>query len=201
MSKVINTAPFSPMLFSYLPEIVVGLILYLICFLLFFRHKRPLQNICLAILFMYLSVIAGMTISVTPPSLWHLSAKSTESAVKSIQWVPFRSAGKMLHNSIVTGKFNAFLRIIGGNFIMLTPLGVLVPLSNPRFRLGQMIAVAVLVPVGIEGLQLLNNIASGSIIRSVETEDIILNAAGCILAYLIFAGLRKIFTPKHKRRH
>lgn len=184
----------------FLPAMGIGLILYVICLLLFFRRKKPLQKFWLAILFLYLAVVASLTLSINLPGAWHISAKSTALAIKDIQWIPFRSAGNMLRNSILANNYKEFLRIVGGNFIMLMPLGVLIPLINPRFRLGRMTAVAVLVPVGIEGLQLLNNILMGAVFRNVETEDVILNAAGCILAYLIFAGLRRLFQPKHKGR-
>ncbi len=202
MTKVIKNISFPSLPnVPFLPEIAAGLVLYLICLLLFFRHKKISQKIFLAVLFVYLAVVASLTIAVTPPSMWHISAKSTALAVKSIHWVPFESAGNMLHNSIAANNYKEFLRIVGGNFIMLIPLGILVPLINPRFRLGRMIAVAILVPVGIEGLQLLNNILMGAVIRSVEMEDVVLNAAGCIIGYLIFAGLQRLFKPKRKGHH
>lgn len=184
----------------YLPAVGIGLILYIICYFLFFRRKKPLQKFWLAVLFVYLAVIASLTIPAALPAHWHISAKSTALAIKSIQWIPFRSAGNMLRNSILANNFTEFLRVIGGNFIMLMPLGILVPLINPRFRLGEMITLALLVPVGIEGLQLLGNILVGAVLRSVEMEDVLLNALGCILAYLIFAGLRKLAQPKRKVR-
>jgi glycopeptide antibiotics resistance protein len=205
MTKVISAIPFQ-LIFRIIlrnPMIVamaVGLIVYLICLILFFRHKKPLHNFYLALLFMYLAVVVSLTIFIPLPNMWHISAKSTAHAIASIEWIPFVSSANMLKNSIRINNYKEFIRIIGGNFILLMPLGVLVPLINPRFRLGRMIAVAVLVPVGIEGLQLLYNILIGSVIRSVQVEDVILNAAGCIIAYLIFAGLRNLFKPKRKGR-
>jgi len=202
MSKILKTISFPSILGnSMLIAMAVGLVLYLICLVLFFRHKKPLQNFFLAILFMYLAVVVSITVSISLPSFWHISTKSTAYAISRIRWVPFQSAMNMLQNSIRIGNYKEFLRVIGGNFVMLMPLGILVPLCNPRFRLGRMIAVAIFVPVAIEGLQLLNNILMGSVIRSVEMEDVVLNAAGCLFAYLIFAGIRKLFKPKHKTRH
>ncbi len=192
----LQSLPFLP----YLPAMGIGLILYVICYFLFFRRKKPLQKFCLALLFIYLAVVASLTVPAALPARWHATAKSVDLAWKSIQWIPFRSAGNMLRNSILSNNYKEFLHVIGGNFIMLMPLGILIPLINPRFRLGRMIAVAILVPVGIEGLQLLGNILVGSVIRSVEVEDVLLNALGCILAYLIFAGLRKLAQPKRRVR-
>lgn len=190
--------------FSFLSRfgfpLLAGLIVYILCFILFFRHKKPFQNFWLAILFLYLAVVIDLTIPITLPQL-HMNAKSTAWAVSQINWIPFQSAGNILKNSIRIGNFKEFFRVIGGNFVLLMPLGVLVPLINPRFRLGRMIAVSLLVPIGIEGLQLLHNILTGSVTRSVEMEDVVLNAAGCLLAYLIFAGLRKLFHPGRTAKH
>ena len=204
MTKILKTISFSQL--SSNPVFVamaVGLVLYFICLILFFRHKRPLHNFFLALLFMYLSTVWMLTVSIPLPNLWQISAKATARAIAGIEWVPFVSAGNILKNSIRIGNYTEFLRVIGGNFIMLMPLGILVPLINSRFHLGRMIIVAVLVPVGIEGLQLLNNILWGAIFRQVQVEDVILNAAGCLLAYLIFAGVRRLFKPKpkHRMRH
>jgi Glycopeptide antibiotics resistance protein len=199
MSKTIESISFATFLhIPYLTEEVVALVLYLICLFVFFRKKRASEKFWLAVLFLYLGVVWGMTIPFAPPNLWHVSAKSTALAVRSIRWVPFLSAANILHNALSAGNLKEFFRVIGGNFVLLMPLGVLVPLCNPRFRLGRMFAVAILTPVGIEGLQLLGNILRGSVLRTVETEDVLLNAAGCILAYLIFAGLRRLFQPKKK---
>lgn len=184
----------------YLAEMAAALVLYIICLFLFFRRKTPAQKFWLGVLFVYLGVIWGITVSLPLPNAWHINAKNTTFVLKNIQWIPFRSAGNILHNSFVTGNFKECFRVIGGNFIMLMPLGVLVPLCNSNFRIGRMVLVAILVPVGIEGLQLVGNILSGSAIRTVEMEDVVLNAAGCILAYLVFAGLRNLFRPKKKKK-
>ncbi len=179
--------------------LAAGLVLYLICLFLFFHHKRPLQKFYLAILFLYLTVIAFLAITITPPGTWHPSAKATAQIIDKIEWVPFVSSANMLNHSIRTGNYNAFIRIIGGNFVVLMPLGVFLPLINPKFRLGRMTLVAILVPVGIESTQLICNILMGSAVRYVQVEDVILNGAGCLLAYVIFAGLHKRFKPKARK--
>lgn len=180
--------------------VAVGLGLYLVCLILFFRHKKPSQNLCLALLFMYMAVVAYLAVPIALPNQWHIGAKSTAQAIQSIEWVPFTSSLSLFQNAVKTGNYKAFLYIIGGNFGVLMPLGILLPLGNPRFRLGRMAAVAILVPVGIEGFQLLYNILVGSVVRYVQTEDVILNAAGCLLAYWCLTGLRRLFKPKSKSK-
>lgn len=186
---------------SLLSVLGIGLAVFLVFYFLFFRKNKIFKNILLAVLFMYLAVVASMTVSFSPPSLWRVSPKSTAWVISNIAWVPFESARNIFHNAEVSNNMREFLRVIGGNFVLLMPLGILVPLINPRFRLGRMFLLSLFVPILIEGLQLLDNILTGAVVRSVEVEDVLLNAAGCFLAYLIFAGLRGIFRPKYKAKH
>lgn len=186
---------------SLLIPLGIGLAVFLVFFFLFFRRNKPSKNILLAILFMYLAVVASLTLSFSLPSLWRVSPKSTSWVIGNIVWVPFESARNIFRNAVNADNMREFLRVIGGNFVLLMPLGVLVPLINPRFRLGRMFLLSLFVPAVIEGFQLLNNILMGAVLRSVEVEDVLLNAAGCFLAYLIFAGLRRLFQPKYKAKH
>lgn len=187
--------------FSLPTAMVAGLIVYVICLIFFFSRKKPFQNLCLAALFVYIGALVSLTMVIPMPSIWNINSTSAMQQVNLINWIPFKSTSTILHNSLVIGNYKEFFRIIGGNFVMLMPLGFLVPLINPRFKLGAMTLLSVLVPIGIEGLQLLNNILCARPLRVVEIDDVILNAAGCLLAYLIFAGLRRLFKPKRKSRH
>ena len=45
----------------------------------------------------------------------------------------------------------------------------------------------------LEGLQLVFNILEGAVSRTVEIDDFILNALGCLLAYVVFAILRRVW--------
>lgn len=189
-------------LFLSFPYVLItAFVLYLICLLLFFRRKSVGKNICLLLLFLYIGMLFSLTIPVVPPKYQHITSASTEWAIHSIEWIPFLSAANIFQNASSSGNWKEFLRVIGGNFVVLMPLAILIPLINSKFRLGRMLLLAILIPVCIEGLQLLGNILSGSVIRTVEVEDVILNASGCILAYLVFTGFRRLSTPKHAAKH
>lgn len=70
---------------------------------------------------------------------------------------------------------------IGGNLLLLAPLGVLLPMLSSRLRGPlRLTIIAALVSLGIETLQGL--VISG---RTFDVDDIILNAAGVLLAYLV----------------
>lgn len=186
---------------SLLFTLGIGLAVYLLFYFLCFKKNKKSKNICLAILFLYLAVVASITLSFSPPSLWRVDPKSTSWVIGNINWVPFESARNIFHNAVSANNMKEFFRVVGGNFALLIPLGILVPLINPRFRLGRMAVLSLAVPICIEGIQLLNNILMGAVLRSVEVEDVLLNATGCFFAYLIFAGLRRMFQPRHKARH
>lgn len=189
-------------LFLSFPYVLISaLVLYLICLPLFFRHKGIGKNICIALLFLYAGALFSLTIPIVLPKNQHITAASTEWAIHSIEWVPFISAANIFHNAAASGNWKEFFRVIVGNVLVFMPLGVLVPLVNPKFRLGRMLLLAILVPVCIEGLQLAGNILAGSAIRTVEVEDVILNAAGCLIAYFIFAGYRRLHSRKHYAKH
>jgi glycopeptide antibiotics resistance protein len=174
---------------------------YLFCLILFFRRKSFGQNLCLLLLFLYSAMLFSLTVPVVLPKNWHISKAATEWVLRSIQWVPFVSASHIFQNAAAAGSLQPFIRIIGGNFLALMPLGILVPLIDRNFRFGRMFLLAVLVPVCIEGLQLAADILAGQVLRNVEVEDVILNAAGCLLAYLILAGIRRASAPKHRAKH
>lgn len=178
-----------------------GMIVYLLCFVLLFRHFSIGRNLCLAALFVYAAAVLQLTQTFSPPQTWQLSAAAVQRAVASIEWIPFRSSAILYRNGLATGNFSAFLRGVGGNIILLMPLGILLPLLVPDVGFGRMALTAVLIPVGIEALQLLSNLLAGTAVRNVQTEDVLLNAAGCLLAYLLFAAARDLAEPRHPARH
>lgn len=181
--------------------LVISLVAYLVCFALFFRKKGPGKNVAVALLFLYVGVLFSLTIPVIPPSHWHIAPASTDWAFRSIIWTPFLSASGLLQRANASGNWTEFLRLVVGNVLVFLPLGILVPLINPEFRCGRMFLLAVLVPVCIEFLQLVGNILAGTLIRTVETEDVILNAAGCMLGYLLYALVRHLCKPRYYAKH
>lgn len=78
------------------------------------------------------------------------------------------------------------VRQLGGNLLLLLPLGVLMPALFRRMRsFPVLILVAAGAAVSMEGAQLLARVARLSL-RSVDVDDAILNFAGALLGYLIW---------------
>lgn len=182
-----------------LPDgLLLGALVFLCIWLFRFRrcfsYKR---NMWLCLLFLYCGAVAALTLRITLPAGWRVTAENTNYALESVRWIPFESAASIFRNSLALGTMKYFIRIIGGNFVMLLPLGILIPLIWPNVHAGKMVIISVLVPIGIESFQLIDNILGG-VIRAVEVEDLILNTGGCFLGYLIFVIFKKI-NKKEKR--
>jgi len=83
-----------------------------------------------------------------------------------------------------------------GNFIMLFPLGIYLPLLLKRLRrlsgFFAVLLIAFLVSLGIEVLQL------ASSYRSTDIDDLILNTMGACLGFVTYQLLKIIFSEKKK---
>lgn len=74
--------------------------------------------------------------------------------------------------------------MLAGNFLMLVPMGIFVPLVFPRMRGRRMAAAALLIPLAMELLQPVVG-------RSFDTDDLICNSLGILLGWCLAALLRK----------
>ena len=188
--------------FLYVSEadaMIVGFLAYLVCYFVCFRRKRLFENGCLALLFVYVSLVLSMTQTILFPWAIQVSAQATAEHLQAIQWVPFASMSQVLHYCFVHNDYYSFFKLVVGNFVALMPLGILVPLLRKQMRLPAVSLMALLASVALEGMQLLTNILGGRV-RAVELDDVILNAAGCIVAYLVLAGCRRLFVIEPVKR-
>lgn len=96
--------------------------------------------------------------------------------------VPFQTIGDLLSRTSPTQA----IRQIGGNLGLLIPLGFLLPALSRRMRGWRAFALTALcVSVGIEGMQFVER-ATGLAVRSVDIDDVMLNALGALLGFLLF---------------
>ena len=104
---------------------------------------------------------------------------------------PDPGAGKYVHDNTHPGEtvrlyldqpsVRAAVLEIGGNVVLLMPLGVLLPVLSNRFRGPLRILVAVgLISLCIETVQ--GTMIAG---RAFDADDVILNTVGAVLAYLL----------------
>lgn len=113
-------------------------------------------------------------------------------------WVnltPFASIDQMLDRP---SRMQA-ARQIGGNMLLLAPLGALLPvLRGGMRRPAVMIATIMATALGIEVTQYLARIARLSL-RSIDVDDVILNIAGGVLGFIVWAVWSVVFRPHTAR--
>jgi len=90
-------------------------------------------------------------------------------------------------------RYDTFDRQVAGNFIMLFPLGIYLPLLYRKFRkftgFFAVLLISFLVSLGIEILQLATNY------RSTDVDDVLLNTLGACLGFIVYQFLKIIVVP------
>lgn len=90
-------------------------------------------------------------------------------------------------NAIVSGRYPAVLQQSLGNFVMLVPLGIYVPVLWPRMRAWRsVLALGLCVSVAIEALQFLISAFLGFTYKIVDADDVLINTAGVMAGYLLY---------------
>lgn len=79
-------------------------------------------------------------------------------------------------------------RQLGGNLLLLAPMGLLVPIAWRAARpFWRTVAWGVAVSVTIEVLQFLFGVLAGEFYRVVDVDDVILNVLGVVVGRMVFA--------------
>ena len=117
-----------------------------------------------------------------------------------INYIPFKSIISDIH-TIGSRSFSLSFEIkllvmnIGGNILLLLPLGLLLPILWTNLRnLKKIFLIGLFTSLSIEILQLIENILYLGF-RSVDIDDVIFNVIGIILGYSLFKVLH---TSKNK---
>lgn len=169
-----------------------GGLCYCICLPIFFRKKELFQNLCIAALFLYAALLLQSFQLRANSFFLPLDGRAVSLAISSVEWNPF-----FLSSFGISNLWTDLWR----HFLILLPLGILVPPAAPRFKLGQMLILSLLCGAALEALQLFANIVSESILYNVSTGEIILSASGCLTGYLALTGLKRLPLSRHRARH
>ena len=176
-----------------LEGMLVGMILFLMWYPFSFRKNKFFRNLCIASLFVYVGAVVSLTMIYAPPWNWNISKNHTTYALSCVTLTPFESSIQIFRNCQSSGDYFDFIWLIGGNIIMLMPLGILVPLINPKYGIIRITILAATVSLSVELLQLSSNLLLGRVLRAVEIDDFIQNTVGCILAYVVFYLMRAMY--------
>lgn len=155
------------------------------CFMLLFysfnlKDKKERRNILIIYLIFYILAVVGFTFANFRNNVL-IDAGISE---RGLNLIPFSSIKQMLNSplGLKVGLYNVL-----GNFLMLTPLAVLLPLINDKFKkVINYLIIIILCSLSIEISQHITKIGSFDI------DDLILNVGGSFIIFLITAKTRLI---------
>ena len=173
---------------------IAGLLVFAALYWCFRKYERDKQAYT-AMLFVFYGALFAITQELVLPWGWHINPDYP--AFSDIALVPFTSSLQILHNGLAYDNFGEFLRVVGGNFVLLTPLAILLPALNEKNKLPQVALAAFITSFGIEFFQLVGNMI-GAAHRTVEIDDLLENTLGCVLAYLVIVLVKKIIQKVRK---
>lgn len=151
-------------------------------------RQRPsrARAITMVVAGFYLAAVAGVVfggIPIDPDLLEGLRSKPRGN------WVPLRSLLALLSIPSSPVLFQI------GNLLLLTPLGVLLPLLSDRFhRLRLVVLLGLAISTTIELTQLLGSTVFGYTYRVFEIEDIVLNTLGIALGWALWRAGHRLFS-------
>ncbi len=123
----------------------------------------------------------GAVLAVTLLPLPRYGLSPFDPPFKAVQLQPFGTIEMLFQGS-------QSLRQLGGNLLLLAPMGVLVPIAWRAARpFWRTVGWGVVVSVGIELLQFLVGVAIGEFYRVVDVDDVLLNVAGVVVGRVLFA--------------
>lgn len=119
-----------------------------------------------------------------------------------INLTPFATISHEWETNVGTDHFLYFFRLVIGNVLLFIPLGFLAPYLWKRLREAKFALVLFLsIPACIELLQLVNGVRIGSLYRSVDVDDVLLNFTGALIGYAAFRFAAAIQDKWQNKRH
>lgn len=175
--------------------IVFGFICYIgvrvIILVLKQKQKKSLVWLKELIKFLFVLYIL-MVVSVTLFPLY-IGLPQEEFSYRVINYVPlisiFRDISQVgiAYSGDTLFMIKLIVRNVGGNILMLMPLGFLMPLLWEKFkRLKNMIMMGLFISLSIESVQFVECLLGIVIARAVDIDDVICNVLGTFLGYSIY---------------
>jgi glycopeptide antibiotics resistance protein len=132
----------------------------------------------------YALFVAGMILfpMVVQPELRAHNGSLLANPAWWVNAVPLKTIGELVART----SPDQAIRQIGGNLGLLVPLGFLLPAISQRLRGWRAFTLAaVSLSVGLEAAQFAER-AAGLAARSVDIDDVVLNALGALLGYVVY---------------
>lgn len=190
---------------------ILGIPVYIIILgvLIFLRKKKgikiTLSKELVKFLFgLYIFGLVGVTLF---PLEIYFRGQSLHTFAPVINYIPFasiaRDVAEVGHGHFSTAfQIKLLIRNVGGNFALLMPLGMIVPILWKRIN--SFVKATLLgfgISLSIELLQLIEGYLKIGFLRIVDVDDLILNTLGAAVGYIIYAVINKaIFKYKNRTR-
>ncbi|MGH0594752.1 VanZ family protein [Bacillus pretiosus] len=173
--------------------IIVGVICYLIVRSIFIGMKSKKgvnwwEELNSFLFVIYIGMVVAITLFPIPIGF----STGIENIRLSINIIPFASIIKdigkigIAYDGDVLFMIGLIVRNVGGNILLLMPLGFLAPIIWDKFKkIKNTILLGLAISISIELLQLIESLFS-SWIRITDIDDVICNVIGSIVGYFIY---------------
>lgn len=156
------------------------------------KDERPVnwtREVIKFLFVFYLSMVAAVTLF--PIIIGH--TPDIQNEYRSFNFIPLVTIYKYFthirtaYNGDVAFMIELIAKNIGGNILLLMPLGFCAPILFHKFnRFIKVLLLGLLVSICIECIQFFE-LQSGIVLwRSVDVDDVVCNVAGAVLGYLIY---------------
>lgn len=143
--------------------------------------KASLKIVCLSSIFFWYAFVVLVLIVLPFPLDRAIFQHAGEAQTNSNNFVPFASLAWTF-----TKRPFAIWREVAGNIVLFVPLGVLFPMiwkKTDEFL--KMLAIGAGISLALECIQLAISTILGFTYRVFDIDDVLLNAAGCMLGYVL----------------
>lgn len=173
--------PYESIEFIPFPLLAGLALLGILLLLLQRRGRRPAYIFCFSVFWLYLLLVASLTAFPIPLSLGQGEGQSIGHILSRVNLIPFSFGGLfMLSPRVIFDN-------LAGNVLLTLPFGFGISfIARPQAKNIPWMAVGV--GLAIETTQLMVSLFIGGAYRGVDVNDLLLNALGVLVGYVLFRG-------------
>ena len=174
---------------AFLPfPLLGGLGILIIILILLWRKRSPAYLLCFSVFWLYLLLGVSLTIFPMPLPETIVNRSPVNYILLRVNLVPFNFGG------LFDNPPSVIFKEIFGNILLTVPFGFGIPFLAP-FKPKNLPWLAIGAGLVVETAQLGISLLIGGLYRSVDINDVLLNAAGVLLGYALFRGFAWLYVP------
>ena len=178
---------------------LVFVILYAVNLLIRYRKKDvPIDQLVIhSFFFIYILGVLRVTLFPIPIDS-RLIQETANSGIRSLHFnnnlIPFKTVYEVVISSLQLNYYQLAIRNIGGNLLLLAPLGIFVPIIWPSISgIRRLLLIGFISSLAIELAQFGISFILGFSYRSFDVDDLLLNTFGVIIGYKLYHFIVKRF--------